>query len=88
MVKEEFLRKFDDITESIIRNKFKMDSRQEQEKSKLDKLNKEYNDLIENHRLYFVAVKDLKEVSGLVREVDFETNFYSHHSNVKSTNNL
>lgn len=43
---------------------FKMEKQKEAEKMKRDKLNDDYLELLENQRLYFKTVKDLKEVSS------------------------
>lgn len=63
MVKEEFVAKFEQIVESIIQNKTKVEQRLVVEKTKRDQLNTEYIDLVEQQRLYFKAVKEFKEVS-------------------------
>ncbi len=64
MVKEEFVVKFEQIVESIIQNKTKVQQRLALEKTKRDQLNTEYIDLVEQQRLYFKAVKEFKEVSA------------------------
>lgn len=62
MVKEEFSLKFEQIVESIIQNKSKVEQRLQIEKQKRDQLNSEYIGLVEQQRLYFKAVKEFKEV--------------------------
>ncbi|KAI2809206.1 hypothetical protein RDWZM_003452 [Blomia tropicalis] len=61
MVKEEFSLKFEQIVESIIQNKSKVEQRLQIEKQKRDQLNSEYIGLVEQQRLYFKAVKEFKE---------------------------
>lgn len=62
MIKDEFAVKFEQIVESIIQNKDKVETRLAVEKKKRDQLNLEYIDLVEQQRLYFKAVKEFKQV--------------------------
>lgn len=62
MVKEEFLVKFEQTVDSIVQNKNKVEQRLAVERAKRDQLDSEYSDLIEQQRLYFMAVKEFKEV--------------------------
>lgn len=63
MVKDEFLVKFQQTVDSIILNKNKIEQRLANEKEKRDQLNTEYARLIEEQRLYFIAVKAFKNVN-------------------------
>lgn len=62
MVKDEFLVKFQQTVDSIILNKNKIEQRLMNENKKRDQLNMEYGRLIEEQRLYFIAVKAFKNV--------------------------
>lgn len=78
MVKDEFVVKFGQIVDSIIQNKTKVEQRLQIEKTKRDELNKEYIDLVELQRLYFMAVKQFKEVSDAVLSSLFGKSFHSN----------
>ncbi|XP_046918386.2 coiled-coil domain-containing protein 93 [Dermatophagoides farinae] len=61
MVKHEFLVKFQQTVDSIIDNKLKVVQRLQNEKEKRNQLNVQYQRLIEEQRLYYIAVKAFKE---------------------------
>lgn len=62
MVKDELLVKFEQTVDSIVQNKNKVELRLTSEKMKRDQLVSEYSDLVEQQRLYFMAVKEFREV--------------------------
>lgn len=66
MVKHEFLVKFQQTVDSIIDNKLKVVQRLQNEKEKRDQLNVQYQRLIEEQRLYYIAVKAFKEVNFII----------------------
>lgn len=66
MVKHEFLVKFQQTVDSIIDNKLKVVQRLQNEKEKRDQLNVQYQRLIEEQRLYYIAVKAFKEVNYII----------------------
>ncbi|KAH9425929.1 Coiled-coil domain-containing protein 93 [Dermatophagoides pteronyssinus] len=61
MIKNEFLMKFQQTIDSIIENKVKVEQRLQNEKEKRDQLLSKYTGLIDEQRLYFIAVKAFKE---------------------------
>lgn len=66
MVKHEFLVKFQQTVDSIIDNKLKVVQRLQNEKEKRNQLNVQYQRLIEEQRLYYIAVKAFKEVNFII----------------------
>lgn len=66
MVKHEFLVKFQQTVDSIIDNKLKVVQRLQNEKEKRNQLNVQYQRLIEEQRLYYIAVKAFKEVNYII----------------------
>ncbi|KAK2177582.1 hypothetical protein NP493_591g02067 [Ridgeia piscesae] len=59
--KQQFLKQFEQIVESLKQNRVKVEKRKQAEKMKRDQLNDEYLNLIEKQRLYFKTVKDFQE---------------------------
>lgn len=55
--------KFQQTIDSIIENKVKVEQRLQNEKEKRDQLLSKYTGLIDEQRLYFIAVKAFKEVN-------------------------
>ncbi|KAI0211684.1 Coiled-coil domain-containing protein 93 [Lamellibrachia satsuma] len=59
--KQQFLKQFEQIVESVKQNRVKVEKRKQTEKMRRDQLNDEHLNLIEKQRLYFKTVKDFQE---------------------------
>jgi len=61
--KEHFLKQLELIVDSVQQNRFKIERRQQEEKSKRDILNVQLTQLIEKARQYAKVLKDFQEVN-------------------------
>ena len=59
--KDQFLKQFEQIVESVKQNSIKLEKKKQEEKMRRDRLNDEYLDLVDKQRVYYKTVKQFQE---------------------------